>query len=166
MKLLILFLRISVGPFKLTVSSFLGFEYVLWTLCEPPYEPLAEASLWTLTKKWLFLLSLAMAWRVSELQAVSSQAGFHGADTVLSFLMMFIAKTESTSNPPPQSFVIKSLSSFVGEHEFEKFLSCSSFSLLFCISLTLGLQPYLMFVSLCCSSRPLSKESLVHFCAR
>ena len=71
---------------------------VLQFLCGPPFEPLDSASLRSLTQKVLFLVSLATACRVGELQAVS----------YLSYLPEFRAKTESAVNPLPRSFCVKS----------------------------------------------------------
>ena len=45
---------------------------VLSFLRGPPFEPLSSCSLWDLTRKVLFLVSLATAGRVGELQAVSA----------------------------------------------------------------------------------------------
>ena len=64
---------------------------VLSLLRESPFEPLETCSLRDLTRKTLFLLSLATARRVGELQAVSSSGG----DLFLSYLPEFRAKSES-----------------------------------------------------------------------
>ena len=45
-----------------------------------------------LTKKVLFLVSLATAKRVGELQAVSKKVSFSGGDIRLSYLPEFVAK--------------------------------------------------------------------------
>ena len=42
--------------------------YVLTSVCKEPYEPLHKASLLHLTQKTAFLLALATARRVSEIQ--------------------------------------------------------------------------------------------------
>ena len=67
---------------------------VLVYLRSSKFEPLQSVSLWTLSKKVLFLLSLATAKQVSELQALSS--------------IVFLAKTESALRPLPRSFLVKS----------------------------------------------------------
>ena len=67
-----------------------------------------------LTRKVLFLLSLATACRVVELQALSSQVSFSGDDLFLSYLPEFRAKTESAVRPLPRSFPVRSLRDFVG----------------------------------------------------
>ena len=58
---------------------------VLSLLWGPPFEPLSSCSLRDLTRKVLFLLSLAMARRVGELHVVSSSGG----DLFLSYLPSF-----------------------------------------------------------------------------
>ena len=77
-------------------------DKVLQYLSGPPFEPLAKASFLDKTKKALFLLAMATAKRVSELQA-------------LSFSVFFRAKTESAANPLPRSVIVPSLSDFVGD---------------------------------------------------
>ena len=52
-----------------------------------------SVSLRALSKKVLFLLSLAMAKRVSELQAVSSVVSFSCEGAVVSYVPEFLAKT-------------------------------------------------------------------------
>ena len=77
------------------------------------FEPLHQASLRDLTKKVLFLVSLATAKCVGELQAVSRAVSFVRYDACLSYGPEFVAKTESLSNPLPLSFLVASLSDFV-----------------------------------------------------
>ena len=97
-------------------------DHVLKALRLPPYEPLGEASFRDLTKKTLFLLSLATAKRVSELQALSHKVTRVGGDLSLAYLPGFVAKTESESNPLPRHFLLKSLKDFVGNLEEESLL--------------------------------------------
>ena len=59
---------------------------VLRFLQGPPFEPLSSCSLQDLTQKVLFLVSLATARRVGELQAVSRDVSFSGSDIYLSYL--------------------------------------------------------------------------------
>ena len=87
---------------------------VLRFLRGPPFEPLSSCSLRDLTQKVLFLVSLATAHRVGELQAVSRDVSFSGSDIYISYLPEFRAKTESSANPLPCSFCARSLSDFVG----------------------------------------------------
>ena len=58
-------------------------DKVLQFLSGPPFEPLARASFLDKTKKALFLLAMATAKRVSELQALSFSVSFQGEDFVL-----------------------------------------------------------------------------------
>ena len=60
---------------------------VLSLLRGPPFEPLVSCSLRDLTRKALFLLSLATARRVVELQAVAAEVFFSRGDAFLSYLL-------------------------------------------------------------------------------
>ena len=73
------------------------WDKVLQFLSGPPFEPLARASFLDKTKKALFLLAMATAKRVSELQALSFSVSFQGED--LYYDPFFRAKTESAANP-------------------------------------------------------------------
>ncbi|MPC38786.1 hypothetical protein E2C01_032302 [Portunus trituberculatus] len=77
-----------------------------------------SASFRNLTKKTLFLFSLATAKRVSELQALSSQ----GEDLIISYLPEFLAKTERAFNHLPREFQLKSLTPLVGRDDQERLL--------------------------------------------
>ena len=83
-------------------------------LSGPPFEPLVKASFLDKTKKSLFLLAMATAKRVSELQALSFSVSFQGEDLVLYYDPFFCAKTESAANPLPRSVIVLSLSDFAG----------------------------------------------------
>ena len=86
---------------------------VLLFLYSVSFEPLRAAPLRTLSKKVLFLLALATAKRVGELQALSHIVSFVGGDACLSYVPEFVAKSESLSRSIPCSFLVKSLSDFV-----------------------------------------------------
>ena len=90
-------------------------DKVLQYLSGPPFEPLARASFLDKTKKALFLLAMATAKRVSELQALSFSVSFQGEDLVLYYDPFFRAKTESAANPLPRSVIVPSLSDFAGD---------------------------------------------------
>ena len=77
-------------------------------------EPLHSKPLKVTMMKNLFLLSLAMAKRVFELQALSCCVAFQGPSISSLHLPEFVAKTESQQNPFPQSFLVKLLVKFVG----------------------------------------------------
>ena len=90
-------------------------DKVLEYLAGPPFEPLSKASFLDKTRKALFLLAMATAKRVSELQALSFSVSYQGEDLVLYYDPFFRAKTESVSNPLPRSVVVPSLEDFVGD---------------------------------------------------
>ena len=129
-----------------------------------PFEPLGEATFRDLTKKTLFLVSLATARRISELQALSSKVAKVGGDMSLAYLPGFVAKTESASNPLPRSFLLKSLKDFVGNLE-EEYLLCPVRALKFYLARTKDLspRPSNLFVSPRCRNRALSKNALSFF---
>ena len=64
-------------------------QVVLRFLRGPPFEPLASSFLRALTQKVLFLVSLATARHVGELQAVSRDVSFSGSDAFLSYFRSF-----------------------------------------------------------------------------
>ena len=60
-------------------------DKVLEYLSGPPFEPLAEASFRNKTRKALFLLAMATAKRIGELQALSFSVSHRGDDLVLHY---------------------------------------------------------------------------------
>ena len=84
---------------------------VLSFLRGAPFEPLSSCSLWDLSRKVLFLVALATACWVGELQAVSAVVFESGDDIFLSYLPGFRVKAESES----RSFRVRSLDDFVGD---------------------------------------------------
>ena len=76
------------------------------------FEPLSDAPRRALTQKVLFLLALATAKRVGELQALSSVVTFVLGDACLSYIPQFVAKSESLTHSIPRSFLVQSLSDF------------------------------------------------------
>ena len=137
---------------------------VLSPLCGSPFEPLESCSRRDLTRKTLFLLSLATARRVGEFQAVSSAVSSSGGDLFLSYLPEFRAKSESASNPLPRSFRVRSLRDFVGSLPNELFL-CPVRALPIYLRRTSSLSPHprSLFVSPRAPSRSLSKNALSFF---
>ena len=86
-------------------------EEVLCYLCSSSFEPVSSLPLRFLMKKVLFLVSLATAKRVSELQALSKHVSFsYGA--CVTYVPEFVAKTKWAVNPLPRSFIIRSLADF------------------------------------------------------
>ena len=127
-------------------------------------EPLHCKPLKVVMMKTLFLLSLATAKRVGELQAISCRVAFQGPDISLSYLLNFVTKTESERNPLPQSFLVKSLVEFVGDLLEERLL-CPVRAVRTYLDATSSLapRPRSLFVSPRCPSRSLSKNALSYF---
>ena len=96
------------------------------------FEPLHRVYLRNLMKKVLFLVSLATAKWVGELQAVSRTVSFVRSSACLSYVPEFVTKTELISNPLPRSFLVASLSDFAAglDDELLLYLSVSSVFLL------------------------------------
>ena len=88
---------------------------VLEHLRGPVYEALVSKPLKILTIKTLFLLYLATAKMVGEIQALSCRVAFKGPDFSLSYHPGFVGKTKSEKNPLPRSFLVRSLEEFVGD---------------------------------------------------
>ena len=82
---------------------------VLKYLVSPAFEP---APFRALTLRTLFLLALATAKRVGELQALSSIVAFVGGDACLSYIPQFVTNSESLTRSIPRSFLVKSLADF------------------------------------------------------
>ena len=139
-------------------------EVVLRALRSPPFEPLVSCSLRDLTIKTLFLVSLATAKRVGELQALSYRVAKSGQDLTLTYLPEFVAKTETSDNPIPRSFLLKSLTDFVGDLE-EELLLCPVRALSVYLQRTTGVpgRPRHLFVSPRNTSRPCSKNAISFF---
>ena len=131
------------------------------------FKPLSSCYLRQLTLKVLFLLSLATAKRVGELQALSCCVTFSGLDLSLSYLLEFVAKTESVRNPLPPSFLVKSLEDFVRDMPEERSL-CPVRAVRVYLERTSSLspRPRSLFVSSSNPSRPLSKNALSFFLRR
>ena len=89
--------------------------WVLSFLLGPPFEPLSSCFLQDLSCKVPFLVALASAYRVGELQAVSFLVSFSGSDIFFSYLRKFRAKSESAVIPRPRFFRVCSLRDFVGD---------------------------------------------------
>ena len=137
---------------------------VLNSLMSSPFEPLREASLRNLTKKTLFLLSLASAKRIGEIQAISSKVAQRGIDLSLSYIPEFVAKTESPSNPVPRHLTIKSLSEFAAGLE-EELLLCPVRAINCYLERTKSIKnrPRNLFLSPKCPQKAISKNAVSFF---
>ena len=128
------------------------------------FEPLESVSLRSLTKKTLFLVSLATAKRVSEIQALSKTVVAIGNDLVVSFQPYFIAKTERVDAPVPRSFRVLSLREFTGDLE-EASILCPVRALNIYLRRTSSVvvRASSLFVSPHSPSHPISKNAVSYF---
>ena len=139
-------------------------DEVLRHLMSSAFEPLETVSLRALTKKTLFLVSLATAKQVSEFQALSKTVAAIGNDLMVSYLPHFIAKMERVDAPVPRSFRILSLREFTGDLE-EGSLLCPVRALNVYLRRTRSVvvRASSLFVSPCSPSRPISKNAVSYF---
>ena len=113
----------------------------------PPFEPLAEASFRNKTWKALFLLAMATAIRIGELQALSFSVSYR--ETIWSSIMtrFFLAKTESVSHPLPRSVIVQSLADFVGDLPERVLCPVQAIRYLRRAARSVEFTPYRLFVS-------------------
>ena len=137
---------------------------VLTYLVSPAFEPLSQASFRALTMKTLFLLALATAKRVGELQALSSIVTFVAGDACLSYIPQFVAKSESLTCSIPRSFLVKSLADFAAGLD-DDLLLCPVRALRLYLPRARSLSPgrHRLFVSPRRPTRHLSKNALSFF---
>ena len=128
------------------------------------FEPLTNASLRDLTRKTLFLVALATAKRVGELQAFSLFISFSSSAAGLSYVPEFLAKTETAVRPLPRSFDIQSLGDFAAGLP-EDLLLCPVRSLHAYVSRTAQFvnRPRRLFISPRCPLRAMSKNAISYF---
>ena len=126
-----------------------------------PFEPLSSASLRDLTRKTLFLIALATAKRVGELQALSRLVSFSSSAAGLSYVPEFVAKAETSLRPLPRSFEVQSLGDFAAGLP-EELLLCPVRSLSAYMTRTSQVvnRPRWLFVSPKCPSRAMSKNGI------
>ena len=136
---------------------------VLRFLNSSAFEPLSDTPLHALTQKVLFLLALATAKRVGELQALSSVVTFVHGDACLSYVPQFVAKSESLTRSIPRSFLVKSLSDFAAGLE-DDLLLCPVQALHIYLDRTASFAPrHHLFVSPRHPSHSLSKNAVSFF---
>lgn len=140
-----------------------NLDVVLHYLTKAPFEPLNLSSTRDLTRKALFLLALATAQRVGEIQALSSKTSWQGRDLFVYYLPEFIAKTDTGVHSTPREFRIKSLTPLVGPEDEERLL-CPVRALSHYLRRTSsGTRPRNLFLSVKCPSRPMSKAAISFF---
>ena len=139
-------------------------DVVLRQLMAEAYEPLSSLNLRSLAKKTLFLVTLATAKRVGELQALSKVVSSQGDDLILSYLPHFVAKTERAVAPSPRSFCLCSLAEFARDLEEGSLLCpvCALHTYLECTK-SFPMQAATVFVSPRSLSRAMSKNSVSYF---
>ena len=137
---------------------------VLTYLVSPAFEPLSQASFRALMLKTLFLLALATAKRVGELQALSSIVTFVAGDACLSYIPQFVAKSESLTRSIPRSFLVKSLADFAAGLDVDLLL-CPVRALRLYLLRARSLSPcrHRLFVSPRRHSRAMSKNAVSFF---
>ena len=137
---------------------------VLTYLVPPAFEPLSQASFRAFTLKTLFLLALATAKRVGELQALSSIVTFVGGDACLSYIPQFVAKSESLTRSIPRSFLVKSLADFAAGLDIDLLL-CPVRALRLYLLRARSLSPcrHHLFISPRRLSRAMSKNAVSFF---
>ena len=110
------------------------------------------------------MVALATARFVGELQAVSPSISYSGDDLFLLYLPEFQAKTESSSNPLPRSFAVRSLRDFVGSL-LDELLLCPVRTVRVYVSRTSSVSPHprSLFLSPRTLTRPISKNALSYF---
>ena len=105
------------GPIASKDVVYWNLDVVLKYLCSEKFEPLVNSSILDLTKKTLFLVTLALAKRVSEVQALSNSVGFTSEGAVVSLTLSFRAKNDFKCKSLPRNFLLKDLSTLVGQEE-------------------------------------------------
>ena len=168
----------SLNPILHDLVRSFRIEAPVWPLCFPAwdlsvvlqflnsyvFEPLHQVSLCNLSKKVLFLVSLATAKRVVELQAVSRMVSFIRSDACLSYVPEFVTKTESISNTLPLSFLVASLSDFAAGLDDELLLyPVHALRIFFEQDFSFSPLPRCLFLSPGSSSQALSKTAISFF---
>ena len=155
--------RVSAPSCPMRLPSW-DLSKVLRFLISGAFEPLRDAPLRALSKKVLFLLALATAKRVRELQALSRFVSFVGDDACLSYVPEFVAKSESLTRSISLSFLVRSLSDFATGLD-DDLLLCPVHALRIYLDRTLSLAPSRrrLFVSPSCLTRAMSKNAVSFF---
>ena len=137
---------------------------VLTYFVSPALESLSQASFHALTLTSLFLLALATAKRVGELQALSSIVTFVAGVACLSSIPQFVTKSESLTRSIPHSFLVTSLADFAAGLNTDLLL-CPIWALRLYLVRARSLSPgrHRLFVSPRRPSRALSTNAVSFF---
>ena len=136
-------------------------DIVLKALCLPPFEPLARANFRALSKKTIFLVALATAKRVSELQGLFHQVAYVQDDMMLAYREEFFPKTDTVDKPLPREFLLKALAPVVGRMDEERLL-CPVRALKYYLDTTKRITPRHRNLFLACrdQSLPMSRNAI------
>ena len=134
---------------------------VLEYLKSPAFDPLHQSSLRDLTRWTFFLVTLASAKRVSELQALSRMVSFSSSAAAVSYVSEFLVYTETMVRSLPRTFAIQSLSDFVAGLP-DELLLCPVRALSEYVARTSRVvnRPQGLFVSSRCPSHAMSKNGI------
>ena len=121
-------------------------------------------SLERLTKKTVFLVALATAKRISELQALSPEILFQKQNVILYIKHSFLAKTETAFNKLPKAITLHALREMKNTSELNNPL-CPVRCLLFYLKKikSLNINPSSLFVAPKDPSKALSKNAISFF---
>ena len=141
-----------------------NLDVVLSYLCSDKFEPIESCSILSLTKKTLFLLCLASAKRVSEVQALSRDVGFSSGGMAVSLLHGFRAKNDRKCRGLPRSCFIQNLTDLVGVEEEAKLCPVRAVkAYLRRTKDAVGSSHCHLFASPRTPSRPMSKNGISYF---
>ena len=107
-----------------------------------------------------FLIALATAKRVGELQALSRLVSFSSSAASLPYVPEFVAKTETATCPLPRPFEVKSLGDFAAGLPEELLCPVRSLSAYMVKTSQFANRPRRLFVSRKCPSRAMSKNGI------
>ena len=113
-------------PVDRTLAPKWDLAFVLSHMCKAPFEPLDKASMFFLSVKTAFLLTMATARRISEVHAFSIDADHFRFSKIDGSLILrtqagFLAKNQLPSRAP-DSIKIPKLSNFCGNDNFNRML--------------------------------------------
>ena len=125
------------------------------------FQPWTTISLRNLTRRPLFLLSLATAMRGGVIQALSRRVSFSSSAAGLSYGPGLVTKPESALRPLPRSFEVPSLGDFAAGMP-EDLLRCPVRAFSEYLDRTSGIvnRPCRLFISSKCPSRAISKNDI------
>ena len=140
-----------------------NMDIVLRYLCSRKFEPLGLVPIRELTKKTLFLVTMALAKRVSEMQAISCDVGFNQEGAVVSLLLNFRAKNDNKVRRLNRNFLVKSLSQLMGREQERQL--CPVRALRYYLDRTRNLRGNIknLFLAPKNTARPASKNGLAYY---